>query len=195
MSAEVFCGLAGGANFSTTQTLTGGVTYLLLHHTDGNAWSLLNPTISVTLDGSDPGFPTMGAGVVGWLITEDPTPPVAASFLGSVPTDYALGADGLYILYGWVVDEAGNVSVPVSETTVFGEFRANETITGQQIGPAVASLGADCVEKKMKDKHRKLLAGLLQRAGLGRDVDPSSFRRYGSARKLYHFSIDNVDAY
>jgi glutamate synthase domain-containing protein 3 len=60
---------------------------------------------------------------------------------------------------------------------------------------SVASLGADCVEKKMKEKHRKLLAGLLERAGLGRDVDPSSFRRYGSARTLYHFNIDNVDAY
>ncbi len=60
---------------------------------------------------------------------------------------------------------------------------------------SVASLGADCVEKPMKSKHRKQLTQLLERAGLGRDVDVGAFRRYGSARKLYNFNIDNVDAY
>ena len=59
----------------------------------------------------------------------------------------------------------------------------------------VASLGADCVEKQMTDAHRAKLAALCQRAGLAGDIDVSSFRRYGSARKLYHFNIDNVDAY
>ncbi len=57
----------------------------------------------------------------------------------------------------------------------------------------VKSLGADCVEKEMKPKHRKLLAGLLARAGA--DAKPEEFRRYGSARKLYTFNIDNADAY
>jgi hypothetical protein len=32
---------------------------------------------------------------------------------------------------------------------------------------------------------------LLERAGFD-DVDPSSFRRYGSARQLYNFKIDNA---
>ena len=59
----------------------------------------------------------------------------------------------------------------------------------------VASLGADCVEKPMRPKHLRKLAKLLKRAGLGDEVDPASFRRYGSARKLYNFNIDNVDAY
>ncbi len=59
----------------------------------------------------------------------------------------------------------------------------------------VASLGADCVEKKMKPKHRKQLIQLFERAGLGREVNVSQFRRYGSARRLYNFHIDNVDAY
>jgi hypothetical protein len=27
------------------------------------------------------------------------------------------------------------------------------------------------------------------------DADPATFRRYGSARKLYNFNIDNLDAY
>lgn len=58
----------------------------------------------------------------------------------------------------------------------------------------VKSLGADCVKKKMKPKHLELLADLLERAGIT-DVKPEEFTRYGSARQLYNFNIDNVDAY
>lgn len=58
---------------------------------------------------------------------------------------------------------------------------------------AVKSLGADCIEKEMRPEHLALLAELLQRAGA--DADPAEFRRYGSARKLYNFHIDNADAY
>lgn len=59
----------------------------------------------------------------------------------------------------------------------------------------VASLGADCVKKKMKDKHRAQIGALLEAAGLAGEVDVADFRRYGSARTLYHFHIDNVGAY
>lgn len=58
---------------------------------------------------------------------------------------------------------------------------------------AVASLGADCVEKEMRTEHLEELAGLLARAGF--DHDPAAFRRYGSARRLYNFSIDNLGDY
>jgi len=57
----------------------------------------------------------------------------------------------------------------------------------------VASLGADCVEKPMTDHHLAKLARLLDKAQI--NADPKSFRRYGSARKLYNFNIDNADAY
>jgi methylamine---glutamate N-methyltransferase subunit B len=57
----------------------------------------------------------------------------------------------------------------------------------------VASLGADCVEKEMREEHLEELQGLLDRAGL--DEDPTQFRRYGSARQLYHFKVDNASAY
>jgi glutamate synthase domain-containing protein 3 len=57
----------------------------------------------------------------------------------------------------------------------------------------VRSLGADCVEKAMRDEHRIQLAGLLERAGIDGDVD--EFRRYGSARRLYTFKVDNVGTY
>jgi glutamate synthase domain-containing protein 3 len=58
---------------------------------------------------------------------------------------------------------------------------------------SVASLGADCIEKELRDEHRAEVTDLLARAGL--DADPATFRRYGSARKLYNFNIDNLDAY
>jgi methylamine---glutamate N-methyltransferase subunit B len=50
---------------------------------------------------------------------------------------------------------------------------------------SVGVLGADCVAKPMRDEHRAELAELLAAAGLDHDVE--SFRRYGSARTLYHW--------
>jgi glutamate synthase domain-containing protein 3 len=58
----------------------------------------------------------------------------------------------------------------------------------------VASLGADCIEKKMRPEHLELLRGLLERAGMD-GTAPEEFRRYGSARKLYNFNIDNAGEY
>ncbi len=58
----------------------------------------------------------------------------------------------------------------------------------------VKSLGADCEEKVMGPEERKILVDLLSRSGHG-DVDPDSFKLYGSARTLYHFHVDNAGAY
>ena len=58
----------------------------------------------------------------------------------------------------------------------------------------VAGLGADCVEKELRENHVAELTALLARAGFT-DVDPSEFRRYGSERRLYNFKIDNAGAY
>jgi hypothetical protein len=49
------------------------------------------------------------------------------------------------------------------------------------------------VEKEMRDEHLAELAGLLKQAGF--PCDPAQFRRYGSARTLYHFHADRSDAY
>jgi len=57
----------------------------------------------------------------------------------------------------------------------------------------VKSLGADCVEKKMRPEHIKILQDLLDRAGF--DARPEDFKRYGSARKLYNFNIDHAGDY
>jgi glutamate synthase domain-containing protein 3 len=58
-----------------------------------------------------------------------------------------------------------------------------------------ASLGADCVAKEMKDTHKAALRVLLDAAGVGGEVDAADFRRYGSARTLYNFHIDNLGSY
>ncbi|MER6981741.1 protein glxC [Streptomyces carpinensis] len=58
----------------------------------------------------------------------------------------------------------------------------------------VASLGADCVAKEMRPEHHEELAGLLKSAGFESE-DTSAYTRYGSARRLYNFHVDNTDAY
>ncbi len=57
----------------------------------------------------------------------------------------------------------------------------------------VASLGADCEKKEMTEEDKAILADLLKKAGVEESVE--SFTRYGSARNLYHFHVDNAGAY
>jgi glutamate synthase domain-containing protein 3 len=59
---------------------------------------------------------------------------------------------------------------------------------------SVAGLGADCVEKEMRDEHIAQLKQLLTRAEID-DAQPGEFRRYGSARALYNFHLDNLGSY
>lgn len=60
----------------------------------------------------------------------------------------------------------------------------------------VRSHGADCVEKPMQAEHRQELTQLLQQAELGvGELNLDDFRRYGSARELYHFKTDNAGSY
>lgn len=59
----------------------------------------------------------------------------------------------------------------------------------------VKSLGADCIEKEMRDEHYQILDDLLRRGEAEAKAKPEQFRRYGSARKLYNFNIDNASAY
>jgi glutamate synthase domain-containing protein 3 len=57
----------------------------------------------------------------------------------------------------------------------------------------VKSLGADCEKKEMRPEHIEFLKEILAEAEV--DADPSEFTRYGSARKLYNFDVDNAGAY
>lgn len=57
----------------------------------------------------------------------------------------------------------------------------------------VKSLGADCEKKEMRPEHIELLNKLLDEAGC--DAKAEEFTRYGSARTLYNFDVDNAGAY
>ena len=57
----------------------------------------------------------------------------------------------------------------------------------------VKSLGADCEVKEMTEEDKATLGALLQKAGCAEK--PEDFTRYGSARTLYHFHVDNAGAY
>ena len=59
----------------------------------------------------------------------------------------------------------------------------------------VQSLGADCIEKDIEPEDRAILEGVLANAGVNGAVRPEDFRLYGSARRLYHFHVDNADQY
>ena len=61
------------------------------------------------------------------------------------------------------------------------------------VGGEVGSLGADCIEEEMTMTDQKTVLGLLKKAGI--QADASRFRRFSSARQLYHFNIDNAGSY
>jgi methylamine---glutamate N-methyltransferase subunit B len=88
--------------------------------------------------------------------------------------------------------QAGNLVVLGDAGDAFGDsiYEAHLYVRGW-----VKSLGADCIEKPLKDHHKAELRKLMDSARLNVSVDVSEFRRYGSARKLYHFHIDNVGSY
>jgi glutamate synthase domain-containing protein 3 len=88
--------------------------------------------------------------------------------------------------------QAGNLVVLGDSGEALGDsiYEARLYVRG-----AVRSLGADCIEKTMEDRHKADLRRLLDAAGINGTVDINDFRRYGSSRKLYHFHIDNVGSY
>ena len=85
--------------------------------------------------------------------------------------------------------QAGNLVVLGDAGDALGDsiYEARLFVRGN-----VKSLGADCIEKPIEERHKAELARLLKRPGVNGAVD-QVFRRYGSARKLYHFHIDNAD--
>ena len=87
--------------------------------------------------------------------------------------------------------QAGNLVVLGDAGEALGDsiYEARIFVRG-----SVKSLGADCIEKPMTPQHCSALGELLERSGYG-DVDPAGFRRYGSARHLYHFHVENAGAY
>ena len=56
------------------------------------------------------------------------------------------------------------------------------------------SLGADCVEKKMTKTDLIKVENLLKEGNI-KKFKSKNFKKYGSARKLYNFKIDNLSEY
>ena len=86
--------------------------------------------------------------------------------------------------------QAGRLVVLGDAGADFGDslYEARLYVRGE-----VKSLGADCIEKPLLTEHLEELGRLLQAAGM--DADPLTFRRYGSARRLYNFQIDDAGAH
>jgi glutamate synthase domain-containing protein 3 len=83
--------------------------------------------------------------------------------------------------------QSGNLVVCGSAGDALGDslYEAKLFVRG-----SVKSLGADCVKKEMRPEHLIILEELLKKSGS--NAKPKEFRRYGSARKLYNFNIDNA---
>jgi methylamine---glutamate N-methyltransferase subunit B len=87
--------------------------------------------------------------------------------------------------------QAGNLVVLGDTGDALGDslYEARLFVRG-----TVKSLGSDCVAKEMRDEHKSALRKLLTDAGVS-GVDVGEFKRYGSARNLYHFHVDNAGQY
>ena len=87
--------------------------------------------------------------------------------------------------------QAGNLVICGDAGDALGDsiYEANIFVIGK-----VKSLGADCIEKKMKKSHKNLLKKLFMKAKID-IMEVEDFRRYGSARSLYNFNVDNASKY
>lgn len=85
--------------------------------------------------------------------------------------------------------QAGNLVVLGDADDDLGDsiYEAQVFVRGE-----VASLGSDCVQQELTPQHLGTLSRLLEAASMS--GNPSDFRVYGSARKLYNFHVDDVDA-
>ena len=85
--------------------------------------------------------------------------------------------------------QAGNLVVLGDAAEDLGDsiYEASVFVRGD-----VESLGSDCIEKELRSEHVETLERLLARSGLS--ATPRDFRRYGSARRLYNFAVDDIDA-
>ncbi len=117
---------------------------------------------------------------------------------GNAAARCGISMKGVDIVVGGNVGHMSAFMAQAGTLTVLGD--AGESL-GDSIYEAqlfvrgsVASLGADCVEKPMRDHHLAALQARLEAAGFT-GIDPAGFRRYGSARRLYHFHVDNAGEY
>jgi len=118
---------------------------------------------------------------------------------GNASSRCGISMKGIDIVVGGAVGHMSAFMAQAGNLVVFGDagealgdsiYEARLFVRG-----AVKSLGADCIEKPMRDVHKQALHDVLSRAGIEGQIDPGEFKRYGSARRLYHFNVDHAGAY
>ena len=116
---------------------------------------------------------------------------------GDASARCAIALKGADIVVGGSVGHMSAFMAQAGRLVVCGDAGANlgDSIYEAQlyVRGTVESLGADCEEKEFTAQHRESLQELLDRAEI--DADASAFRRYGSARRLYHFKVDHAGSY
>jgi glutamate synthase domain-containing protein 3 len=149
----------------------------------GVAENMMSGTVHVTGDASQ----SAGATAHGGLLVID----------GNAAARCGISMKGVDIVVGGDIGhmsafmaQAGRLVVCGNAGEALGDsvYEARIYVRG-----SVRSPGADCVEKPMRAEHLAEVKHLLDAAGF--DADPTEFTRYGSARTLYNFHVDNASAY
>ena len=163
---------AAGMNDGGTVTVHGNVG-------TGVAENMMSGTVRVTGDASQ----SAGATAHGGLLV----------IQGSASMRCGISMKGVDIVVGGDIGPMSAFMAQAGRLVVCGDagdglgdsiYEARLYVRGK-----ARSLGADCVEKPMREEHLTELAGLLKAAGFAHDA--ADFRRYGSARTLYHFTVHN----
>ncbi len=148
----------------------------------GLAENIMSGTVHIT------GSATMSAGATGHgglLVIE-----------GNAGSRCGISMKGVDIVVGGNVGhmsafmgQAGNLVVLGDAGADLGDslYEADIYVRG-----AVESLGSDCVEKELRPEDLETISRLLSAAGLA--AEPTDFTRYGSARELYNFNVDDINA-
>lgn len=149
----------------------------------GVAENLMSGTVRVTGDASQ----SAGASGHGGLLVIE----------GSASARCGITMKGVDIVVGGSIGHMSAFMAQAGRLVVCGDagaylgdsiYEAEVFVRGR-----VESLGADCVEKDMSGEEAGRLDALLAEAGI--TADAAGFRRYGSARQLYNFRVDNAAAY
>jgi glutamate synthase domain-containing protein 3 len=118
---------------------------------------------------------------------------------GSASGRCGISMKGVDIVVGGSIGHMSAFMAQAGTLTVLGDAGDNlgDSLYEAQlfVRGTVASLGSDCIEKPLEDRHRRVLAEKLAAAGFAGSVDVGSFKRYGSARSLYHFHVDKAGEY
>ena len=182
IDSEISVEIRGSVGYYCAGMHQKGSVYIDGNASTGLAENIMSGTVHIT------GSATMSAGATGHggLVVIE----------GNAGARCGISMKGVDIVVGGNVGhmsafmaQAGNLVVLGDAGADLGDsvYEANLYVRGE-----VASLGADAIRKEMRPEHVRTLAGLLRKAGM--EADPADFRRYGSARNLYNFHIDDVDA-